>query len=153
MNLGTFLDESKKIVKEGWIIAASTDRYLVDTWPMTRYSETDISEDKILEIRVFNTGAENRLCRPSISSEFTNRCINDTKEDQDDCFDEVQYLDIDEEMSNNSRDGMAVTTGGGKYYLPLNKMHDAKVRIRYYLGRYEETGQVRVRDWRILEFI
>ena len=151
-NVKDFLDEAKNTIEEGYIIAALTDEYIVDYWPSEKYQEIVDREELVLEIRVFDNGSEMKISRGNIGSAFKERRISDKEKDMEkiDIFDEVQYLDIDD--TKEMKDRMVKTTGGGKFKLPLNKKENAKIRIRYYLGKYERTGQARVEDWRVVGF-
>ncbi len=134
----------------GWILASLTDEYYVSSW--SREALIEIDKEKLLEIRVFNEVVEHKLYRANIDNEFIARSIKDV--DYNDYYDEVQYLDID--ATKGVKNGFVTTTGGGVYKYPIqgsNKIDNAKVRIRYYLGKYEETGQARIEDWRVVEFL
>lgn len=114
---------------------------------------------KVLEIRVFDENRELKLVRSDIAKPFVVRCIDDAPfgppksydRNYSDFYDEWQILDIDEIKGRDAK-GRVTATGGGKYFLPLGVLSNACVRIRYYLGKYEETGQARVEDWRVAEF-
>ena len=155
MTVTNFLDKYTEEAKNGWIIAALTDKYLVDradSEKAGRYIRENA--DKVLDIRIFDKSAEHRLFRTVIGdNEFYQRSIYDfgEKRDSRDHYDEVQFLDIDEKKGHEG--GFVKTTGGGRYYLPLNSIVDAKIRIRYYLGEYESSGQARIMDWRIVELM
>ena len=149
MNVNDFLVKASDI--DGYVLVALTDEYIVDTWPMTRYSLSG-KESKILEIHVFNKDKEYRLIRTDISRDFAYRETVDEGKDID-YFDEYHYLDIDIKKSNSSDDGIVVTTGGGKFYLPLNVKDGARLKIRYYLDKYEKTGHVKLSDWRMVDLV
>ena len=110
-------------------------------------------EDKILEIRIFNRQKEKKLFRGDIGKHFHERTRSD-EELKEEFYDESQLLDIDEKRSKRSfaDTGRVQTTGGGSYDLPLPSMKDARVIIRYYLSRYERSGQARISDWRLVAF-
>ncbi len=153
MTVNEFLIKAKEEIPEGWIIAALTDEYIVDRWPFA----SDVlsgKDNKVLEIRVFGQKGELKISRSDIGKDFSAREICDQGErtDSRDHYDEIQYLDIDDQMGRDN-EGKVTTTGGGKYKLPLNSILDAKIRIRYYFGRYEETGQARIEDWRVVELM
>lgn len=150
MNFDEYIREANQTISKGWVIAALTDEYIVDEWPLNGNGLTS-KEDKILEIRIFNKDEEIKLSRSDIGKGFTFRRINDL-EDHRDKYDELQYLDIDEKIGKDEH-GLVTATGGGKYRLPLKSIKDAKIRIRYYLGKYDATGQARVEDWRVVEFV
>ena len=145
-----YINTIKQTIANGWIIIASlTDEYLVDEWPLGG-DELASKEDKILEIRVFNNKEECKLSRSDIGKEFSFRRIYDDEENRD-SYDEWQFLDIDESIQRDDA-GKVTATGGGKYKLPLKSSMNAKICIRYYLGRYVATGQARIEDWRVVEF-
>ena len=147
MTLNEFLEVCEDI-KEGWMLASLTNEYVVDTWPSSATEGLD--ENKLLELRVFNKDCEHKLFRPSINQSFIERQISDDENDKD-YYDEVQYLDID--TSKGMTDGKVIATTGGVYKSPVQNIDNARVRIRYYLGKYEKTGQARVEDWRVVEFL
>lgn len=111
-------------------------------------------EDKILEIRIFNKNEELKLIRTDISKEFVMRHKSDKNLEESLYMDESQYLDIDTKKTGVVSEGgeYVYATGGGKYYLPRNDIEDLKIKIRYYFERYENSGQARIGDWRIVDF-
>lgn len=155
MTVEDFLNRYTKDLKDGWIIAALSDRYLVDRANSEVTVETIRANAwKALDIRVFDKNAEHRLFKTGIGEkEFYQRSIEDQgmNADQRDYYDEEQFLDIDE--TKECEESYVRTTGGGKYKLPLNNTQNAKIRIRYYVGEYESTGQARIMDWRAVELM
>lgn len=138
--------EKVSMIESGFVVAALTDEYIVDVWPMN--SETlDGKEDRILEVRVFNTKKEIKLFRTDVSREFVMRDSSDIAEC--DTYTEEQYLDIDE--TKGSRNGIVTTTGGGKYRLPFSNLKDAYIVIENYLSCYSKSGQARIFDWRMVD--
>ncbi len=134
---------------KGFFIAAFTDEYIVDrTENISKYM-LDEKKGKLLEIRVFNADAEYKLFRNDIGSGFSERVLMDN--DAVDYYDEIQYLDIDDGVV--LADDMVQATGGGRYHLPMERKKNARVRIRYYFDKYETTGQARVSDWRVVDFV
>ena len=131
-----------------YFIAALTDEYIVDRAENFGKYEIDSQKDKILEIRVFDLDKEYKLFRTSVGRPFIDRLLEDDPEM--DHYDEVQYLDIDDSV--RPADGKVRSTGGGEYNLPMDETKNAKVRIRYYLDKYSSTGQVRIKDWRVVGF-
>lgn len=164
MTVREFIDRHQEI--KGMVIASLTDTYIVDSWPEMQGSTLEGREDKILELRIFNEKEEHLLFRTDTGKDFTARMLKDTPdgiklfvngEEKDsakdwESFDEEQYLDIDAQRSRNLPEHEYYTTGGGRYCLPLANVPDAKVKIRYYLSRYEKTGQARIADWRVVDF-
>ena len=151
MTVDDFVNIAKNEIKTGYIIAALTDEYIVDRWSLE--NADNVLKDKngkILEVRVFNDVKECKISRYDISEVFNYRRICDIEE-KCDRYDEWQFLDIDDSISKDE-DGRVTSTGGGKYKLPLDSKENARILIRYYLGRYELTGQARVEDWRVVEF-
>ena len=149
-----FIDKAKKEITKGYIIAALTDEYIVDYWSNENPDVILNNKDKkILEVRIFDDKKECRISRYNISDDskdFIYRKICDIEEKRD-SYDEWQFLDIDETIPLDEN-GKVTSTGGGKYKLPLDSSVNAKILIRYYLGKYEETGQSRVEDWRVVTF-
>lgn len=148
---GKFADAS------GFFTASQTDRYILGKWPE---DAEKIEEKKLLEIRLFNREKEVKYFRSDISKDFVLRIIDDTVNglqngrDYSDYMDEEQYLDIDTKQSAKtfSESHEVLTTGGGRYYLPTDRIENVKVKVRTYFDRYEKTGQARVFDWRIVGF-
>ncbi len=134
---------------KGYVLACLTDEFIVDTWPMTNNSFNG-KEGKILEIHVFNEHKEERLIRTDISKKFKYKQIDDSDKD---FFDEYHYIDIDTKKLHESGDTNVVTTGGGEFNLPLKVKKNAGLKIRYYLSRYEDTGHVKLSDWRMVDLV
>lgn len=141
--------EKALVIKDGYVVAALTDEYIVDTWPMV-YSSFDGKEERILEVRVFNKDKEYKLLRPDISTDFYFRDSDSLREK--DTFLEAQYLDIDTVLSEKLPGKTVETTGGGKYNLPIEMTNSAQIMIEYFVDRDEESGQARVCDWRLVGF-
>ena len=139
----------------GYVLAELTDNYVVDVWPSEHMRELlETQKWKVLEIRVFNSEKEMKLFRGDIGSTFRLRTLDESGKDTEDYYDEEQYLDIDTrrsaELFQRSQD--VYTTGGGQYHLPLNRMNEARIMIRYHIGKYEDSGQARIEDWRVVDF-
>ncbi len=148
-----FINDAISEIGQGWMIAALTDKYIVDSWPMNREIDWESEEVKVLEIRIFNADKELKLSRSDIGRDFSQRKLPNSNLTDEESYDEIQYLDIDEDKSKRCPDGMVYTTGGGKYSLPLTNVKNAKIRIRYYWGKYEKTGQAKIEDWRLVELV
>lgn len=147
-------------IKEGYIYAAFTDRVCLLKWPLSPKDEETLEQsfEKMLECRIFNEQMEYRMIRSAIKKDWKTRFIEDdtAEDDTEQYYTEKQYLDIDSTKTKVTEEGLQLTTtGGGRFTLPINydkKPVDIKVKIRNYLGYYEETGQAYVRDWRICGF-
>ena len=154
-----FLKKAEQM-KDAFITVSLTDEYIVDFWPdMNGCSKNgekhtlNGKEEKVLEIRIFNADQERKLFRGDIGRRFHEGVISD-QETGLDFYDETQLLDIDEKRSESlfQESGRVMSMGGGSYFLPLKSMKDARVRIRYYLDCYPESGQARICGWRLVQF-
>ena len=57
------------------------------------------------------------------------------------------------ERDNGKLDkGAVYATGGGKYPFPIEEYNDTKIRIRNYLEEDDDTGELYVKDWRLVGF-
>lgn len=156
-----FLDRYAKDSEGAWIIAALTDEYIINRFTpentVSIAARLSKNAEKVQEIRIFDSTCEHRLLRTferaKKKAQFLSRSIFDSGERKDprDHIDVKQYLDIDETKGHS--EGYVYTTGGGRYFLPLNNIHNARVLIRYYLEQYPDTGQARVADWRVVDFL
>lgn len=143
-----YLEKANEI-QDGYIVAALTDEYIVDKWPM-KAASLEGKEARILEVRIFNFERELKLIRADISSDFYYRDSIDLDKQELDSYVEKQYLDIDTTKKKDSQ-GRVTATGGGKFFLPLEKIDDAYLELKIYLSKYENSGQVRVCDWRLMD--
>lgn len=107
---------------------------------------SDLQEDKLLELRVFDENSEYRRYRSTIDKPFYERKINDQTDDTQ-YFDEEQYIDID---STRSEGNVRYSTGGGKFHLPKDKLNATKIVIRNYI-EFDGDGIASVCDWRIVK--
>lgn len=158
INMKDYFEKASQEIKglDSWIIVQMTDQYLVDKWQEMKDNLEKIEERKVLEIRIFNKDKEMKLFRSDVGKEvFLYRLRDDTGclDGLESTIDEFQYLDINEDRSKNSfqESNEVYTINGGKFRLPLKNMENAGIVIRHYLDYYEETGQVKVIDWRAVE--
>ncbi len=130
--------------------------------------------DTLLELRVFNSQAELHLTRSSIGQEFQYRIADDKALENnvaalqtEDPFlrnpdkyrlYSYQLLDINERYPayrNKEKDShgclQLMTTGGGKYSLPIEPEDKVAVVINY-LDYDEETGMAKAVDYRMAGF-
>lgn len=111
------------------------------------YQQKITDTDHLLELRVFDKDKELKIMRPTIADEFFYRIIDDTKNFDDNYIEEEHYLDIDTKKSK----GMDyVTTGGGRYTLPIENAE--RVLIRNYIS-YDEQGIAQITDFRVVKYI
>lgn len=101
----------------------------------------------LLEARIFNDDAEIKIMRPSIADPFFFRFIDDTKLDDTAYIQEDHYLDKNSELSSGNN---YVSTGGGKYILPVEDAE--KIRIRNYIS-YDEQDIAQIVDFRAVRFL
>lgn len=146
--------DAKKEVSfdKGYVIAIFTDKVVVSDYPLTdddniRKFDSEF-EDKILDCRIFDSEKEYRWFRGDIGRTIKCRVLDDAH--GGDHFDRSIYLDIDTKKSKGGQKVFA--TGGGEYSLPISKISDAKIKIREYL-KYDEFGNARVYDWRVLDLL
>lgn len=138
----------------GTFFAVYSDRFLCG-------NSFDNDIPHLMELRIFNDDGEFKLCRYDLKSDFRWRYISDTEfqkklsNEKDDflrnfgnrTFDEIHYLDIDDEKSS----GISyVTTGGGKFSIPLENAE--RIMIRNYLD-YDDNGILSVNDFRIVKLL
>lgn len=153
-------DTEVQKIDKGYLYATFTDQIYILKWPLSLKDEKIIEQsfEKMLECRIFNAQMEYRIIRATIKRDWKKRFIEDesTEDNTEQYYTEQQYLDIDSTKTKITEEGLQLTTtGGGHFTLPVNynkKPVDIKVKIRNYLGYYEETGQAYVRDWRICGF-
>lgn len=137
---------------KGFFVAALTDEYAVDTWPLTHRSPSYFldREEKVLEIRIFDREREYKLFRGDAGRTFRLR----ERDDSTEYMEEKQYLDINlkrsEKLFEDSHE--VCTESGDGYYLPLPAKAGAKAVIHYYFERNPETGQAGICDWRMVAF-
>lgn len=149
------LQETLSKMGEGYVVAMMSDCFVVRRIGQ-ELPEGERIFRKALEIRAFNRMEETKWFRGDLGTQgFYCRTIRDDAltlgKESTDYWDETHYLDIDEQKSDPSL-GIAVSTGGGRYELPLEKYGDVKVRIRNYLVYEEDTSQLGIADWRLVDF-
>lgn len=141
-----------------YIIVAFTDEYYVNRWSADIFmdeikNKIENNKEKILEIRVFDEKREILMMRTDIGKDFGE--ISIIEDDDRDYFDEVQFLDIDEKKTLQLRsngDYKVSAMGGGIYSLPLENYKNMGVVVRYYFGKYEESGVATISHCRIVGF-
>ena len=161
--LSEFLDETSN-VKDGWFICMLTDELLIDKIDNISSYSLEAKEEKILEIRGFNSEKELKLFRSDIGRRFIFREINDSELAENiEIISEIQIIDVDATIPKETKGimGNVVTaTGGGKYNLPLANVKNSKLKINYYVTSKRDSdtnmmlsGQARVVDWRVVELM
>ena len=150
MNKCSWNEAKQKITfDKGYVLAVFTDKVIISHFPLSQEKENDFNEsyfDKILDCRIFNKDGEYRWFRADSGSKLHFRYLAGS----DNCIDRYQFLDID--TTKSFPGGTIYATEGGRYELPVEKLDDAKLLIREYL-QYDKSGNARVYDWRIVDFI
>ncbi len=159
----TFADFMAKVadMKKAYAVGAMTDQYYIARLEDLKkdIASNDFNTNKFLELRVFNREREEKIFRMTVDSSgvFHYRVKKDNPdeaENSEEMFDERQFLDINTKEACEENGYKKVKgTRGGSYRLPLEKIDDAMIEIRYYLAMDKETGQARVVDWRLLSFV
>lgn len=145
------VDKYKKM--EGYVFAAFTDGLLLGIWDQNIDFITE-KWDRLLELRIFNENMEVKCYRASIGREFYERIMDKNEEENYDFYEENQILDIDTLRSAelNRETGDVLTTGGGRYHLPVVMTENVSIVTRHYIRENEQTGQAEEFDWRMVGF-
>lgn len=144
----------------GYLAGALTDEYVFTavTDSIPKHYSPDTMENKVLELRFFNKDMEIKLFRTSIANDLFYLRIREDKKDENKSgkfMDEIQFLDIDTKKSVDEQ-GMVYAIGGGRYFMPeefRSRIDGLAVQVRSYFGRYEDSGQVRIIDWRLVDIV
>lgn len=155
--------ERKQASQKIYLFAMTTECIKFFIVNDTRPDEKELRElaQNGLEIRVFDEKREAKWFRTCIDKKLGFRLLDDDvlKKDSLQVWDESQYLDIDVKRTKESiekgkiQNGTVFATGGGKYPLPLETYKNAKIKIRNYLGKDPDTGELYVEDWRLISLV
>ena len=153
---------NERIFRTVYLFAMTTECIKFFVVDDTRPDENELMElsKNGLEVRVFDKDREAKWFRASIDKKFGFRLLDDDilKLDNLYIWDESQYLDIDDRKTEESiekgtiQKGTVFATGGGKYPFPIEKYKNAKIQIRNYLGEDLDTGELYIKDWRLVGF-
>lgn len=155
-------NESASHVGQGYVVVMLTDKFDIQRVECAEFKCEKLFRNA-LEIRMFNKEREIKWFRTSIDKELQRRERIDVEEG--DSFewngakhyyaywDEYQYLDIDDTKNCDWHQKIVYATGGGRYPLPIDNYKDAQVQVRNYLSYEEETNQVYITDWRLVDFV
>jgi hypothetical protein len=146
-------------------VAFLTDRFLAGEAETLNFEdvsiETWIDTTKLLEIRIFGEKAE-WLARRSIANkkvDFQWRLASEYGMVKDEFCERTQTLDIDESEEVQGQESAVylpegnrglMTTGGGKYQLPIKNGENA-IKVISYI-EYDEDGMAYVYDNRLVGF-
>ncbi len=107
-----------------------------------------LNEEKVLDLRAFNSDREVHLFRGCIGESFQMRIADDSlmsAVEKEGIIDEAHYLETDtERFGRNVNSANLLDFEGAEKF--------TKISIRNYLGYYE-TGQAYVKDWRVVGFM
>lgn len=161
-NYNTIIGNLNEPDFKGYYVAALTDEYRIGLWPIEDGFDIEKCEEKILELRIFNTSVEYKWCRGSIGEDFAFRKLADGSDDYEEAIVEKQLLDIDMTKTKiGDLPGMVRMSKGGSFYCPLDSTSFAGGRkpcviIKYYIPKYKDddssTVHAYVKDWRLSGF-
>lgn len=135
-----------------YFTACQTDQFIAgrNTQEMLRRIDTS----RLLEIRLFSEDQEVLARRTMIGAKhkFQWRIASEEGLLDNEYVERYQTLDIDRTKINSGSNGnlQLMTTGGGKYELPVSETHDS-IRIISYIG-YDESGMAYIYDNRLAGF-
>lgn len=134
-------------IYNGLVYIVQTDKLIFEKYPLK--DTIDISDDNLLECRIFNEKGELKAIRSCLSSEWHIRYIDDRDKD---IIKETHYLDIDTTRCVKCADDTfdVQTTRGGKYHLPYETINNVKIIIHNYV-RYTDDGQAYIYDYRYVK--
>ena len=153
--------ERFKDEKNVYSIIIWSDAFKVMTF--SEFLDKVTTDDKVLDVRVFNDVRELRIFRDYKDNKFNNIVEISDKENDDTengavfdrnkkrCFsyDDEQFIDYDVKRSHT--EGMRKATGGGEYAFPIEIKEKTKLIIRNYVD-YDEQGQAYIKAWRVVGF-
>lgn len=148
-------EELQKIFFEdsfSYFVAYQTDKFI--SGRNTSAALSQIDSKKLLEIRLFSEIKEVLARRTMIGAEHKFQWREATEEGllNDEYVEKYQTLDIDSTKTCLGLNGnlQLMTTGGGKYELPMDKNYDS-IRVISYIG-YDESGMAYIYDDRLAGF-
>ena len=100
---------------------------------------------RLLELRVYDASSEYHAQRSAMGLPLAGRLVRDADFAPDEMLDDVQLLDKDARRSSGTS---YVTTGGGKYTLPVPDAE--RILIRNYIAYGEDDGMASIVDFRIV---
>ncbi len=134
-------------------VAYLTDQFVAGVNTFENLSR--IETDKLLEIRIFNKSAELMARRTMIGEDhpFQWRIANEEGLSKDEYIERFQTIDMDSTRTYKSNSGnlCIMSTGGGRYELPIREDHD-RIRIISYV-RYDSDGMACIYDDRLAGFV
>lgn len=129
-----------------------TDKFIAGTEDLINRVEWD----KVLELRLFSETQE-FLARRTMTGEnsvFQWRIASEDGLSKDEFIVKYQTLDIDDEKTEEGKFGnlYLMTTGGGRYELPIKK-GTGSIKVISYISYDEKTGMANIYDNRLAGFI
>lgn len=141
--------------KDGYsyFVAYQTDKFI--SGRNTSAALSQIDSKKLLEIRLFSEKKEVLARRTMIGAEhkFQWREASEEGLSNDEYVVSYQTLDIDRTKTSSGLNGnlQLMTTGGGKYELPIDKNHDS-IKVISYID-YDKSGMAYIYDDRLAGFV
>lgn len=135
-----------------YFVAYQTDRFIAGRNTLEILRQIDSS--RLLEIRLFSEEQEVLARRTMIGAghKFQWRIASEKGLLENEYVVKYQTLDIDRTKINAGSNGnlQLMTTGGGKYELPVSETHDS-IRVISYID-YDESGMAYIYDNRLAGF-
>lgn len=143
------------LVEDGYsnFVAYQTDKFI--SGRSTAAALSQIDSKKLLEIRLFSEKKEVLARRTMIGAEhkFQWREASEEGLSNDEYVISYQTLDIDRTKTSLGLNGnlRLMTTGGGKYELPIDKNYDS-IKVISYID-YDKSGMAYIYDDRLAGFV
>ena len=135
-----------------YYVAFQVDKFLAGSSKVDSIDRIDV--DKLLEVRLFSDKDELLFNRTMIGAEheFSWRIASENDGERDFLV-KYQTLDIDSEKTSGGDFGNLnlMTTGGGKYELPISRNAD-RIKIYSYIDYDSEDGMAYIYDNRLVGF-
>ncbi len=135
-----------------YFVAYQTDRFIAGRNALEIFHQID--RKKLLEIRLFSESQEVLARRTMVGAghKFQWRVASEEGLLKNAYVERYQTLDIDRTKINAGSNGnlQLMTTGGGKYELPVSEAHDS-IRVISYID-YDESGMAYIYDNRLAGF-
>lgn len=136
-----------------YFVAYQTDKFI--SGRNTSAALSQIDSKKLLEIRLFSEIKEILVRRTMIGAKHRFQWREASEEGllNDEYVERYQTLDIDKTKTCPGLNGnlQLMTTGGGKYELPIDKNYNS-IRVISYIG-YDESGMAYIYDDRLAGFV
>lgn len=137
-----------------WFVAYQTDKFISGRNTLDALKRIEC--DRLLEIRIFSEEQEvmARRTMTGFAHSFQWRIASEEGLSEDEYIVRYQTLDIDQTRTAPGLDGnlQLMTTGGGRYELPISEEQDS-IRVISYVGYSDEDGMAFIYDNRLAGFV